>query len=79
MSEISLEWFQNRRSTAKTDAPHKQKEPIYGLKRKHAYNPDTSPLLLQENKVYTQQVVGVFLHYTRAVDITIITEMKSIA
>ena len=76
--QLSLEHFQHSRLNEKTDAPHEYKEPVYRLKRKYAHDPDTSPLLSQEKKTYSQQFVGVFLYYTWAVDLTILTAFNSI-
>ena len=42
---LALEWFQQCRTTAKTDSPHEWEEPVYGIKRQYANNPDTPPLL----------------------------------
>ena len=44
-----------------------------------ADDPDNSPPLSPEKKTLIQQVVGVFLYYARAVDLTILTALNSIA
>ena len=75
---LALERFQHILPTATTDAPHEWKEPFYGIKRQYADNPDTSPLISQEKKTYTQQVIGVFIYYKRMVDITIIKALNPI-
>jgi hypothetical protein len=75
----ALERFMHRRPNAKTDAPHEWTEPVYGQKRQMAEEPDSTPLLSPADKTFVQQVVGVFLYYGRAVDLTILTALNSIA
>ena len=76
--QITLERFQRRRPTSKTDAPHEWKEPVYGCKQQYADDPYTSPLLSQEKKTYVQQVIRVLLYCARAVELTIITALNLI-
>ena len=60
-------------------SPFKKKPIHYGKRSDDILVEPYSPLLGQADKKYTQQVVGSFLYYARAVDRTILLSLSAIA
>ena len=60
------------------NSPHPYAQPIFGTKFQYATPADDSPILPDERLKYTQQVVGVFLYYGRAIDNTILVSLGEI-
>ena len=50
--------------------------PNYGTKVQYAPDADTSQLATKDEKTFIQQVVGTFLYYGRAVDVTMLTALS---
>ena len=69
--------YQCRKGTQ--HAPHKWTIPIYGKNCQYTPPEDTSELLDKHGIKYTQQTVGSFLYYGRAVDNTILTAINDIS
>ena len=61
------------------NSPHKWTIPMYGKNRQFAPPEDTSEVLDKKGIKYTQQTVGSFLYYGRAVDNTILTAINEIS
>ena len=61
------------------DQPHAHIKPNYGAKKQYAPDTDDSPLLSKTGKKFVQEVTVTFLYYARAVDLTMLTAMGSIA
>jgi hypothetical protein len=59
--------------------PHKHTVPTYGATIQYAKDNNVTNLLSKEEKKYIQQVLGTFLYYGRAVDLTMLTALSSIA
>ena len=62
-------------------SPHKHIPINYSIKkgsRPTATEPDTSPLLAQNEIKYIQQVVGIFLYYARGLDYTMLPALNDI-
>ncbi len=53
--------------------------PQYGAKTQYVKVDDDSPFLSTEEMKYVQAVTGTLLYYTRAVDMTILAALSSIA
>ena len=61
------------------DAPHQWHRPDYGAKIHFATADDTSPALPPTDKKLIQEVIGIFLFYARAVDLTMLPALGSLA
>ena len=59
--------------------PYPHTKPKYGQKVQYAKGADESPPLSKADKKFVQEVVGVFLYYARAVDLTVLTALGSLA
>jgi len=59
--------------------PHPHTERTYGATIQYAKAQDTSPVLPATDKTFIQQVLGVLLYYSRAVDSTVLVAIGSIA
>jgi hypothetical protein len=60
-------------------APHPAPEVRFGRSAQEPRPPDSSPLLPPEGKKRVQKIVGSFLYYGRAVDITILKALNSLS
>ncbi len=61
------------------NSPHPHVIPQYGAKMQYAKDNDVSPPLSKEETKYVQAVAGTLQYYTRAVAMTILTALSSIA
>merc|ERR1711966_444523 len=61
------------------DQPHRHVVPNYGAKIQYASRDDTPPKVGKEEKLFIQQVTGMFLYYARAVDPTMLVALSAIA
>jgi hypothetical protein len=61
------------------DSPHKWNEPHICVEVQYSAVPDTAPFLDADNKRHVQEVLGTFLFYSRAVDITMLNAIGTIA
>jgi hypothetical protein len=59
--------------------PHKHTVPTCGATILYAKDNDVTNLLSKDEKKYIQQVLSTFLYYGRAVDLTMLTALSSIA
>jgi hypothetical protein len=57
--------------------PHNPKQ--YGSKAQYAEPTDNLPLLNKKDKRFIQEIMGTFLFYTQAVNLTILTPLSSLA
>ena len=63
----------------KQDSPYPVIPPKYGAKAQYPEDPDNSPLLDKEGKHFIQRVNGKFLYLGRAVDLTILAALSTLA
>jgi len=70
----ALKRFHHTRPRKAQDQPHAHLNTIYGAKKQYAPDSDS-----KANKKFVQEVTGTFLYYARAVDLTILTALGSIA
>ena len=59
--------------------PYEPEPRVYGKKSQEMLKKVDSPPVSKEEKVYIQQVVGSFLYYARAIDMTILHALSAIA
>ena len=59
--------------------PYPHTKPKYGQKVQYTKGADDSPPLSKSDKKFFQEVVGVFLYYARAVDLTMLAALGSLA
>ena len=72
--------LQHPQPTKRQDSPHPRMKVIYGAKQQQfAADPDATPLLNKDGKLYIQQTSGKLLYLGRAVDPTILTALSTIA
>ena len=55
---LALKRFQHGRPNSKIDAPHKWKDPTYGQKRQMVDDPDNSPPLSPEKKIFSNKLLS---------------------
>ena len=65
--------------TKKQNAPFPAPRPVYGRAQQMTAPPDTSTILPQSAKKQIQQVIGTFLYYALAVDLTMLVALGSLA
>ena len=75
----ALKRFHHARPRKAQDQPHAHLKTIYGAKKQYAPDDDDSPPLSKADKKFVQEVTGTFLYYARAVDLTMLTALGSIA
>jgi len=75
----ALKRFNHTRPRKPQHQPHQHVKPKYGAAKQFAPDDDTSPLLDAKGKKFVQEVVGTFLYYARAVDLTMLPALGSIA
>ena len=71
--------FQHKPPRKPQDQPHLHVKPKYGATKQYAPDDDDSPLLDQAGQKFVQEVIGTFLYYARAVDLTMLPALGSIA
>ena len=59
--------------------PYPHVKPAYGQKVQYAKDNDDSPLLSRADKKFVQEVIGVFLYYARAVDLTMLPALGTLS
>eukprot|EP00804_Cyclotella_cryptica_P005330 CCRYP_020410-RA/>CCRYP_020410-RA protein AED:0.19 eAED:0.19 QI:0/-1/0/1/-1/1/1/0/760 len=59
--------------------PYPRTPHTYGAKQQYVDDPDLSAPLDKQDTTFIQEVIGVFLYYTRAVDCTMLTALSSLA
>jgi hypothetical protein len=77
--EKALKWFQHPLPIVKQDQLHQHIKKTYGAKGQQANLPDDSPLLDKAGKKFIQEVTGVFLYITQAVDSTMLATLSALA
>ena len=65
--------------TRRQDLPYPHTAPKYGAKVQYATPLDKSPLLNKDGKKFIQKVNGKFFYLGRAVDLTILMALSSLA
>ena len=75
----ALKRFHHTRPRKPQHQPHAHIKPTYGAKQQFAPDSDDSPPLNPADKKFVQEVTGTFLYYARAVDLTMLTALGSIA
>ena len=71
--------FDHKKTDKIQNSPHPHSIPTYGAKIQYAEQLDDSPKLDKAYTKYIQQFAGTLLYYKRAVDITILPALSSIA
>ena len=71
--------FQHENPKKPQHQPYPHLKPTYGAKKQFSQPEDKPPLLNADDKIYIQEVVGVFLYYTREVDCTMLAALRSLA
>ena len=77
--ERALKRFTHPKPPGPEDSPYKWTRPNYGAKIHYAPDTDTSEPLPPNHKKLIQEIVGVFLFYARAVDMTMLPALGSLA
>jgi hypothetical protein len=77
--ERALQRFCHSKPTRHEPSPHAWTQPQYGAKIQYATTPDATPFLDVKNKTLVQTVLGTFLFYARAVDVTMLKAIGSLA
>jgi hypothetical protein len=77
--ECALTQFEHPISDKPQHQPHQHAIPTYGATVQYAKPEDTSQRLTPTKKKYIQEVIGVFLYYTRAIDSTMLIALSAIA
>ena len=68
--------FQHKHPHKRQDQPYPHMARTCGAKHQYVDDPDQSPPLNKQDKAFIQEVIGVFLYYTRAVDCTVLTALS---
>ena len=71
--------YRHKAPKRRQNCPYEPEPRVCGKKAQEAPKKKTSPKVSAEEKKYIQQVVGSFLYYARAVDMTILHALNSIA
>jgi len=74
----ALKCFQHPPPPVRQEQPHPHIAKTYGAKEQHANPIDDSPPLDKAGKKFIQEVTGVFLFLTRAVDLTMLTPLSAL-
>jgi hypothetical protein len=75
----ALHKFQHPAPYRPEHAPHDWSKPAYGQKQQFVAPPDDSKLLDRDGINRIQQVIGTFLYYARAIDVTAMVAIGSIS
>jgi hypothetical protein len=75
----ALQRFEHAVTKRRTDSPSPWTPPIYGAKSQLATPVDTLPLLSDKERKRIQEVVGTLLYYARAVDVTMLHALSTLA
>ena len=59
--------------------PYQAQPKFYGAAAQNCIPPYDSPISSEEQNKLVQQIIGVFLYYGRAMDLTVLTALSSIA
>ena len=74
-----LDRYQWKKPKRAQHCPYEPNPVHYGKKSDEIVHEKESPMLDEKEKKFIQQVVGSFLYYARAVDMTILTALNAIA
>jgi hypothetical protein len=75
----ALQRFQHHAPIRTEHSPHAWNQPQYGAKVQFSADPDTTPFLDAADKKLVQEVLGTFLYFARAVDVTMLKAIGTIA
>ena len=75
----AIKRFHHKHPQKPQDQPYPHIKIIYRSKTQYSPNADNSPVLTSDDKIFSQEVNGTFLHCARAVNATILTALGSIA
>ena len=70
--------FQHQMLSKPVHSPAKFNQPIYGAKIQYANDPESAPLS-NDDLLRLQQVVGVFLYYAKALDLTMLVTISDLS
>ena len=71
--------YQHKNPTKPLHEPHKWERPDYGAKKKWASNESNKPIITTEKRKYIQKLVGKFLYYEIAVELTMLMALGTLA
>ena len=74
-----LQYYRHEPPRQPQDCPYEPNPIKYGKNSDNLYPEEESPFLGKANTKYIQQVVGSFLYYARAIDMTILMALSAIA
>jgi hypothetical protein len=77
--ERALQRFQHPTPTRAEHSPYHWNKPKYGAKVQYADADDTTPVLDAPEKKRVQEIIGTFLFYARAVDITMLKALGTLS
>lgn len=77
--ERALQRFVHPIPAKPEDSPYRWSRPDYGSRIQYAKDPDTTNPIDPVGKKFVQEVIGVFLFYARAVDLTMLPALNSLA
>jgi hypothetical protein len=77
--ERALQRFQHAAPSRPQHSPYPHTKPDYGAKTQYAPEPDTTPKLDAANITHLQEVLGTLLYYARAVDLTMLVAIGTLA
>ena len=75
----ALKRFNHKHPHKPQDQPYMNAKPNYGAKAQYAKNDNSSPPLSPEDKKFVQEVVGTFLYYACALNVTMLPALGSLA
>ena len=75
---VALQRFRHQLKNTRQSSPHHHVPPTYGARVQFAEPEYDTPLLPEERLKFIQQVVGVFLYYSIAIDYTVIVALGDI-
>ncbi len=71
--------FQNKDPSTPQHPPYPHVKPTYGTTCQYAEASNTPELLSKENKMYIQEVIGMFLYYARCMDSSMLPALRTLA
>ena len=77
--EGAMHEYQHKNPTKPLHEPHKWERPDYGAKKKWASNESNKPIITTEKRKYIQKLVGKFLYYEIAVELTMLMALGTLA
>jgi hypothetical protein len=77
--ERALLRFQHNKPTTAQHSPHRSASVTYGKQQQLIPAPDTTPVLDAADNKSIQEIIGTLLYYARAVDLTLLVTLSTLA